>query len=176
MVTGPAGAGKTTTGRALAAALGGALLDLDTVTNPMVDIVVAALGADGYDDDRLAPALRDARYACLLGVARDCLRVGSPVVLVAPFTRERDDPAAWTALAEELRRAGGAPRMAWIQISADVLRERLTSRGMARDATKLQDLEHHLGSIDLAPPTVPHIPLNAVDPTAEQVRAALASL
>ncbi|WP_165368567.1 AAA family ATPase [Serinicoccus sediminis] len=169
-VTGAPGAGKTSTGQELARLLGAALLDLDTVTNPLVDLLVSALGGQGYDDTQVAPQLRRARYACLVGAARDCLRTGTPVVLVAPFTAERLDPAAWDALARELAEAGGDPRLVWLQITAEQLGERLRRRAADRDHAKLADLPAYLASLDLTPPVGPHAVADATLTPQEQAR------
>ncbi|WP_299518728.1 AAA family ATPase [uncultured Serinicoccus sp.] len=169
-VTGAPGAGKTSTGRELARVLGAALLDLDTLTNPLVDLLVASLGGQGYDDPQVAPQVRRARYACLVGAAQDCLRTGTPVVLVAPFTGERADPQAWAVLARTLTEAGGEPWLAWLEISAGELGARLRARGAPRDHAKLADLEGYLGGVDLAPPLAPHLAVDATLPPQEQAR------
>lgn len=185
VVTGPPGAGKSTTGAAIAAALGAALLDLDSLTNPLADLVVRGLigngedqggeeqgGAEpegeadganggGYDDPRVAATLRSARYACLMGAAADCLRAGTSVVLVAPFTRETRDPRRWDERETALREAGGEPQLVWLQIAPRDLRARLISRGAVRDRGKLADLDRYLAGLDLAAPAAPHRSLDA---------------
>lgn len=169
-VTGAPGAGKTSTAQELARSLGAALLDLDTLTNPLLDLLV---------DDPKVPVdarLRTARYACLLGAAQDCLRTGTPVVLVAPFTAERSDPAAWAGLAQQLAAAGGDPHLAWLRIGADQLGERLRARQAERDRAKLADLEAYLSSVDLAPPVVPHLAVDAARAPVEQARSLLERL
>ncbi|WP_298885242.1 AAA family ATPase [uncultured Serinicoccus sp.] len=169
-VTGAPGAGKTSTGQELARVLGAALLDLDTVTNPLVDLLLASLGGQGYDDPQVAPQVRRARYACLVGAAQDCLRTGTPVVLVAPFTAERADPGVWAVLARTLTEAGGDPWLAWLEISAGELGERLRARGAQRDHAKLADLDGYLAGVDLAPPAAPHLAVDATLPPPEQAR------
>lgn len=179
-VTGAPGAGKTSTAQELARLLGAALLDLDTLTNPLLDLLVEELGGNGnaYDgvDPAVAARLRTARYACLLGAAQDCLRTGTPVVLVAPFTAERSDPAAWAALGKQLAAAGGDPHLAWLRIGADQLGARLRARQAERDRAKLADLEAYLASVDLAPPVVPHLAVDAARAPAEQARSLLERL
>ncbi|MFK5584083.1 MULTISPECIES: AAA family ATPase [unclassified Serinicoccus] len=181
-VTGAPGAGKTSTAQELARSLGAALLDLDTLTNPLLDLLVEALGSNGnsggYDDPDVpvAARLRTARYACLVGAAQDCLRTGTPVVLVAPFTAERSDPTAWAALAQQLAAAGGDPHLAWLRIGVDQLGERLRARQAERDRAKLADLGAYLASVDLAPPVVPHLAVDAARAPAEQARSLLERL
>lgn len=157
VVAGPAGVGKTTLAQALATHLGACLLDLDTATAPLVEVVAGLLGSDDLDGGILSHATRAARYATVRDLAVDNLRCGVPVVLVAPFTAERSDPAAWERLAGDLAAAGGRPTLVWVHADRDVLRARLLGRAAARDAGKLADLEAHLDRIDLRPPVVPHV-------------------
>lgn len=176
-LTGAPGSGKSATARELAARTGAALLDLDTLTNPLVDRLMEALSGDGLDDRRVADQIRTARYECLVGAAEDCLAAEVPVVLVAPFTRERQDAEAWAALADRLGEAGGEARLVWLRITADELGRRLVARGAGRDHAKLRDLDAHLATVDLSPPTTPHLAVDAsASPPlqAEEIRRALA--
>ena len=86
-VGGSPGAGKTTVGALVAAGGGLCLVDLDSVTTPLVEAFAASLGTVADLDSPQFAALRDARYACLGEVAADNLRAGRSVVAVAPFTR-----------------------------------------------------------------------------------------
>lgn len=176
VVTGPPGSGKTSTGLELARALGAALLDLDSVTNPLVDVVVDVLGGEGYDDPRVTALVRSARYESLLAGAEDCLRAGVPVVLVAPFTQERADQGAWAALAGRITAAGGEPRLLFLTVSREELSRRLLRRGAGRDAAKLADLGSHVASVDLSPPTSPHLAVDAALAPVAQAGAVLREL
>lgn len=164
VVAGPAGVGKTTLAATLAARLGAALLDLDTATAPLVEVVAGLLGSDDLDGAALAGATRAARYEVLLAVAEDCLRCGTPVVLVAPFTAERASASAWTHLAGRLAAAGGRPTLVWAHAPREVLRERLVGRAAGRDAAKLADLDAHLDRLDLSPPAAPHVAVDTSEP------------
>lgn len=168
VLTGAPGAGKSVTGEAFARLAGAAVLDQDTMTNPLVDVVAGLLGVEDYADPRLAAAVRDARYDCLLRVAEDCVRVGVTVVLVAPFTSERRDPAAWDHLARRMTAAGGAPVLAWIRIAPEELEQRVVARGTARDAGKLRDVRTWIAGLDLMPPSVPFVELDATASPQEQ--------
>lgn len=163
VVAGPAGSGKTTLGRALAAGLRAALLDLDTATAPLVDVVARLLDSADLAAGPLATATREPRYRTVVDLARDCLGCGTPVVMVGPFTRECADATAWAALASALTDGGGRPVLVWAQLPREALRARLVARGAPRDASKLADVEAHLASVPASAPAVPH---HAVDTSA----------
>jgi len=157
VMTGAPASGKSTTAAELARLMGAAVLDQDSMTNPLVDVVSHVIGSSDYGDPRVAHLTRDARYECLLQVASDCLRVAVPVVLIAPFTSEREDPSAWEHLESRLHEAGGRVRLVWIRLQPDRLIERLVERGATRDADKISDPARYLASLNLEPPRVAHI-------------------
>jgi hypothetical protein len=64
----------------------------------MVSVVQRAGGEPTISMTTAAGRLtREPRYRVVLDLAVDNLAAGMPVVLVAPFTAERADPAAWAA-------------------------------------------------------------------------------
>ncbi len=172
LLTGGPGAGKSTVGRMLAARLGAALVDQDTVTGALVGVVADLVGVHDLDDPRLAGPTRAARYEAVVAVAEDNLRVGTPVALVAPFTRERADIAAWVALERRLRDAGGAPLLVWLRLRPETALRRLKARGAARDLAKTGDPT----GLDVTAPSGPHLAVDAERPVTELVDAVLAAL
>jgi hypothetical protein len=159
LIGGPPATGKSTLAEALAPHLGAALLDLDVATGPLTRVVAGLAGVTDLDAPALASLTRAARYETLLDLAEANLRAGRPVVLVAPFTAERAHPAAWGAIVKRL-----AP---------DQLLKRLTHRALTRDENKIRDPESFLAALDLAPPVIPHLALDATQPTATLVRSIL---
>lgn len=187
VVTGCPAAGKSTLGHALARELRAALIDLDTATAPLVSVVLGLmsledldelrdLGRGDRDKLRLADLTRAARYETVTSLAEDNLRAGTPVVLVAPFTRERHETTAWTALAARLTAAGGEPRLVWIGLAAPVALSRLRARGAERDRRKLAHASAYLEGLDLTPPPVEHLLVRGEDELTAQVSAVLAAL
>jgi len=176
LLTGGPGAGKSTVGRALARRLGAALVDQDTVTAPLVAVVADLVGVHDLDDARLAGPTRGARYETVVAVAEDNLRVGTPVVLVAPFTHERGDAQAWAALDRRLRATGGSPLLVWLRIEPAVAARRLRTRGAARDLAKATDPAALTAAPPGSAPVGPHLPVDGADPIEEIVEEILAAL
>ena len=127
---GAPGSGKTTIGAALARLTGAALLDQDTVTNPLIAQIAALTGAgDDLDHPSLRGPVREARYACSRDTAAEIAGLGCPVVVVAPFTAELRDPVAW----QQFSALWGPSLLVAVTIDpAESLRRRL-SRGEVRD-------------------------------------------
>jgi predicted kinase len=161
VVTGAPASGKSTIGRALARHFRAALIDQDTATAPLVDVVAHLVGVHDLDDPALANATRAARYETVVALAEENLRLGTSVVLVAPFTAERRDVREWSALQQRLRAAGGKPTLVWLRLGAEVVVERLRSRGALRDAAKLADAGAYAAALDLAEPAFPHVTVDA---------------
>jgi predicted kinase len=170
LIGGPPATGKSTLAAALAPHLGAAILDLDVATAPLTRVVSGLIGVHDLDDPVLAGLTRDARYDTLLGLADANLRAGRPVVLVAPFSAERAQPAAWAATA---RRLAADPTMIWLHLPPGELIQRLTQRALARDENKIRDPASFLTGLNLEPPVVPHLALDASQPTAVLVRSVL---
>jgi predicted kinase len=175
VVAGPPASGKSTFARGLAAARRAALLDQDVVTNPLMSVVATLLDESPHDLDapQLRRLTREPRYDALLGTAADCLSVGTPVVLAAPFTAECADRARWQALRSRLR-AAEQVLLVWVDCRPDRLLERMTERGAKRDANKLQDRAAFLARLPGAP-VVPHVSVNGEMDVDTQVSTVLAS-
>ncbi len=168
VVCGAPAAGKSVLGAALARRLRAALLDQDVLTGPLTSVIARLVGAPpgDLDDPRVRAATRDATYEALLGVAADCLDVGVPVVLVAPFTAERSNADAWRGLSQRLQ---DRVVLVWASVPRGELMRRLARRDAPRDRRKLDDIEAFLASSALDPPVVPHISVDTTLTLADQV-------
>jgi predicted kinase len=171
LISGAPGTGKSTLAAALAPRLGAALLDLDVATGPLTAVVSNLVGAADLSDSRIAPLTRGPRYETLFALAEDNLRVGRPVVLVAPFTRERTADG-WRSLVQRL----GSPVLVWLHLPEGELVDRLRRRNAGRDVAKTADPSAYLRTIDLEPPAAPHLALDARRPVADLVEAVLEHL
>lgn len=173
LIGGPPATGKSTLALALAPRLGAALLDLDVATGPLTRVVSELAGTRDLDDPVLAGLTRTARYDTLLGLAEANLLAGRPVVLVAPFSTERTLPSAWE---DTRRRLPGQATMVWLHLPAQEMIRRLTQRALGRDENKIRDPAAYLTGLDLKPPVIPHLALDAAEPTAVLVSAVLSHL
>lgn len=172
-VGGIPGSGKSTLAQALAGRLGAALLDLDTLTNPLLSLLAAATGAgDDLDHPSLRGEVRDARYRCLADTAAQVVSAGCSAVAVAPFTVELAELIAW----QEFSGSGSNPAISsvliCVHIDPAVARQRRNVRGLPRD----QSVDR-LESAVPGPATVlrtPHLCADgAADPRQEAERLAL---
>lgn len=140
-VIGPAGSGKSTVSTRIAHRIGAAYLDKDSVATAFTEALLEAAGSDKNDRDNNAyyqDVVMGLEYATLLKLAGDNLRLGTDVVLDAPFVRYFPE-------ADYLERAAAAHdwpdeltiTVVHVTVDGDLVRERVGSRGYGRDAWKL---------------------------------------
>jgi predicted kinase len=170
VVCGVPGSGKTTFARGLARRLRWALLDLDTLTNPLFQY---AGGEFLVDVPTAEPTVRatvnDVRYTCLFDTARENLALGINVILVAPFTSERTFPAAWARLTERLAVPDHSVHLAWLDTPPAEVVKRMRLRGAARDIEKLKESHRFLTPDVTAPPGVVHTRVDGLQTPTEQI-------
>lgn len=165
-IAGVAGSGKTTLGRALAARLSCPIVDLDTVTNPLLDRLQGVLFDDHWLSSPHASVIRDARYEALAAVAHDAIDTTGGAVMAAPFTAELAGTDAWAALVERIAPA----ELVFVQVVGDpaLFEERRAVRGAERDAHRPRDVEPEVG--------IPVIRLDADLSTQQQLARVLPRL
>lgn len=178
LVAGYAGSGKSEAGKLLAAATGWAMLDKDTLSRPMTERLLQALGGD--PDDRHSPTYlehaRPLEYACLMKAVWENLECGTSVVAVAPFLAESADSEWSSRVARRCGRAGARFETVWVDSDLESMRDRLISRNASRDTWKLTHWPTYTSGIDigLRPVASHHVIDNRIGtsrPLAEQVEA-----
>lgn len=140
-VVGPAGSGKSTVSKRIAQRLRAAYIDKDTVATGFTEALLAAAGTDPHERDNNAyyqAHVMDLEYETILRIAADNLSLGMSVVLDAPFGRylKRED-----FILQARDRFGWSPDVrplvVHVLVDGATVRERVASRGLARDAWKL---------------------------------------
>lgn len=161
-IAGLAGTGKSTLGDALAASLGGVHLDFDEITRSVVER--AGVDHPNLTEAELLLAVKDDRYAALHAALVEHLarEPEQAVVVSAPFTRQTADPVAW----ERWAQVAPGSLLVWLHVSHAERARRIAARGATRDVGGG-------ASVDPAPPVVPHVGLDATEPTPQLVAAVL---
>lgn len=165
-VTGEAGSGKTTLGRALARALALPLVDLDSVTTPLLDTLGDTVFGTHWLTSAHGPAIRAGRYAALRAVAADAVASVGGAVLVAPFTAELTGGEDW----HRLRDAVTPADLRVLHLSGDpqLFAARRSARGEVRDA--------HRDDVAPIAPEIEVITIDAELSTSQQVARLLPEL
>jgi predicted kinase len=160
LVGGYAGSGKTELGRILTRETKWPMLDKDTLTRPVVEGALEALGHSPHDreSDTYLNVIRPREYEAVLAAATENADCGNSAVVTAPFLREFAT-SAWIERTESSFTAKGArTTFVWVYCDATTMHSYIRHRGAARDAAKLADWPAYLSSIDIEfRPPVPHI-------------------
>ena len=156
IVIGPAGSGKTTIAQQTAQEHGAAYLDKDRVSGRFVEFALTATGHDPSDresNDYYRRNLLPLEYQTLMDVAGINLRLGRSVVLDAPFGAYFGDPDYLRRMAEKFQWPSPAITVIRVRVPQDLLRTRLTRRGLERDQWKLAHWDDYwsvYGSLECA--------------------------
>lgn len=158
-IGGYAGSGKTELGRIIARETGWALLDKDTMTRPIVEAALEAVGQSPHDRESefYLASIRPREYESLINAMTENLQCGNGSVVTAPFMREFSD-AAWVKRTQATCTDYGATAtFVWLYCDADTMHTYVRHRGAARDAAKLADWPGYIAGIDLdLRPPIPH--------------------
>lgn len=156
VVCGNAAVGKTTYGRRLAEETNALLLDIDTVSERLVQAGLRGMGRDPNDRDSVdyKRIYRDAIHETLFAIARENLQF-APCILVAPFTEERRDPRFPEQL---LNRTGCKATIHYLTCSDAERKRRIINRANPRDSAKLENWEgYSQRGRDEQPPPFDHV-------------------
>ncbi|WP_150273996.1 AAA family ATPase [Paenibacillus tepidiphilus] len=143
---GPAGAGKTTLAKAVAARRPAAILDMDILLRPAADAIMTMHGLDPTDRDsaEYKALCRDLGYRITMDAALDNIGLASDMYIVGPFTKEAADPE-W--IGRELSRRGLTLSDIEVKVllvglgNEELYRERILQRKSPLDDWKFRNWE-----------------------------------
>jgi DNA-binding transcriptional regulator YhcF (GntR family)/predicted kinase len=181
-IGGFAGSGKTELARVLARETGWPILDKDTLTRPVVEAALEALGQS--PNDRESPVylerVRPREYEALHAAMVENLQCGNSVILAAPFIKEFGNPGWLTRLEATCADLGAALHVVWVHCDPGTMHTYVRHRGAARDAAKLNDWAGYLKGLDTHfRPPVEHTVIDncsTSEPLRDQAKRLLASL
>jgi DNA-binding transcriptional regulator YhcF (GntR family) len=182
LIGGYAGSGKTELGRILARETGWPLLDKDTLTRPVVEAALEILGCSPHDRESptYLDVIRPREYEALMSAMTENVRCGTSAIVTAPFIRELSDTAWINRVTATCQDMNATLSIVWVYCDATTMHTYIRHRGAARDATKLENWNAYLDTIDLEfRPQVPHTVINnsaSVVPLQTQARKLLASV
>ncbi|WP_258060721.1 AAA family ATPase [Rathayibacter rathayi] len=141
IVIGPAGSGKSTVSTRLARRLRAAYVDKDSVATLFTESLLRLAGTDPQTrDDNVyyQDHVLEVEYRTLLRLAGDNLRLGTPIVLDAPFVRFFPQEDFLEKAAREFDWPPST-EIVVVHVTADRarMRERVIGRGYDRDAWKI---------------------------------------
>lgn len=151
LIGGYAGSGKSELGRILARETGWPILDKDTLTRPVVEAALEALGRSPHDresDDYLT-IVRPREYEALQAAADENVQCGNSVILTAPFLREFADMNWLERMKSGYEALNTQVTVVWVYCDVRTMQTYLRRRGAARDYAKLTDWTTYMGSVDI---------------------------
>ncbi|MGW7464272.1 AAA family ATPase [Streptomyces xantholiticus] len=151
LVGGYAGSGKSEFAKFLGQLTSWPILDKDSLTRPLVDQLLVALGGEAHDrsSELYRDKVRPFEYRCLMEAAWDNLNCGISTILDAPFISEFAQ-AEWMQRFQNRcrsKRVSVAP--IWVECDPDSMREYIEFRGAARDAWKMEAWDEYVSGLDL---------------------------
>jgi predicted kinase len=151
LVGGYAGSGKSEFAKFLGQLTSWPILDKDSLTRPLVDQLLVALGGEAHDrsSELYRNKVRPFEYRCLMEAAWDNLNCGISTILDAPFISEFAQ-AEWMQRFQNRcrsKRVSVAP--IWVECDPDSMREYIEFRGAARDAWKMEAWDDYVSGLDL---------------------------
>lgn len=151
MIGGYAGSGKSELARIIARETGWALLDKDTLTRPVVERALEALGESPNDRESEAylSEVRPREYEALAAAVLENLQCGTSVIATAPYVREFQDPAWLERTADDYAALDARVTLVWVYCDTRTMHSYLRRRGAARDASKLADWQQYATGLDL---------------------------
>ncbi|MFD3943605.1 AAA family ATPase [Streptomyces sp. NPDC058579] len=151
LVGGFAGSGKSEFAKFLGGLTGWPILDKDSLTRPLVDQLLIALGGEAHDrsSDLYREKVRPLEYRCLMEAAWDNVDCGISTILDAPFISEFSQADWMQRFHNRCRSKRVSVATIWVECDPESMREYIEFRGAARDAWKMESWDDYLSSLNL---------------------------
>lgn len=151
LVGGYAGSGKSEFGRIMARLTGSPIIDKDTITRPVVETALEALGQPAHDRDSpvYLEHVRPREYEALMATALENAECAVGSIVTAPFLREFADAAWIERTRAQFEVFGLGVSLIWVECDVPTMNTYLRKRGAARDSAKLADWNSYLAGIDV---------------------------
>lgn len=151
IITGCAGSGKTTVGKAISKELRYAYVDKDTVTRDFTDFILKELGST--EGDRESAIYKEKvlpiEYRITLKLCREILENGSNVVLTIPFISQIGDYSKWVNLRQDAKLGLDIEvKFVWIEHNIDTEKANIIKRNAARDQYKMAHWDEYADSVE----------------------------
>lgn len=153
-VIGPAGSGKSTVSTQIARHSHAAYLDKDSVATFFTETLLELAGTDKHERDNneyYQRVVMDLEYRTLLRLAGDNLRLGTSVVLDAPFVRYFPQADFLERAAAEHEWPDGVEIVVvHVTVDGSRVKDRVIDRGYERDAWKIAHWDEFWASAQAA--------------------------
>ncbi|MBT2507508.1 AAA family ATPase [Streptomyces sp. ISL-98] len=151
LVGGFAGSGKSEFAKFLGGLTGWPILDKDSLTRPLVDQLLVALGGEAHDRSSALyrEKVRPFEYRCLMEAAWDNVDCGTSTILDAPFISEFSQAEWMQRFHNRCRSKRVSVATIWVECDPESMREYIEFRGAARDAYKMDAWDEYLSTLNL---------------------------
>lgn len=151
LVGGFAGSGKSEFAKFLGGLTGWPILDKDSLTRPLVDQLLVALGGEAHDRSSTLyrEKVRPLEYRCLMEAAWDNVDCGISTILDAPFISEFSQAEWMQRFQNRCRSKRVSVATIWVECDPESMREYIEFRGAARDAWKMEAWDEYIATVDL---------------------------
>ncbi len=151
IITGCAGSGKTTIGKALSKRLNYAYIDKDTVTREYTDFILTQFGSGAGDreSDFYRKQILPIEYRITFKLCKEILENGSDVVLTIPFIDQIKNWSEWMAIKDEAMIGDNINiKFIWIKHDIDTEKSNILKRNAVRDTYKLNHWDQYAATVD----------------------------
>ncbi|MDI3390176.1 AAA family ATPase [Streptomyces sp. B-S-A8] len=151
LVGGFAGSGKSEFAKFLGGLTGWPILDKDSLTRPLVDQLLVALGGEAHDRSSALyrEKVRPLEYRCLMEAAWDNVDCGISTILDAPFISEFSQTEWMQRFQNRCRSKRVSVATIWVECDPESMREYIEFRGAARDAWKMEAWDDYVATLNL---------------------------